>query len=110
MTLPRACRAIHPEEFSKWMTTIYNQIPAMAARHDMHGSLDQAPRWGIALSGGVDSMALATLLSQHVHQQQQRTFDAAIRIHAMIVNHNLRDRSKEEAEYVASLVQRLGGS
>ncbi|KAF9971583.1 DnaJ sub C member 10 [Actinomortierella ambigua] len=92
------------------MTPIFNRLSTVSLPQERHDplSLAQAPHWGIALSGGVDSMALATLLSQHVRQQQHRIPSMPIRLHAMIVNHNLRDNSKEEAEYVASLVQHLG--
>ncbi|KAF9549447.1 hypothetical protein EC957_003836 [Mortierella hygrophila] len=63
---------------------------------------------GIAVSGGVDSMALATLLSRHYSPQSRSIHGSATtRLHAFIVDHKLRDNSTEEANYVAWQVQKL---
>ncbi|KAG0223074.1 hypothetical protein BGW41_005713 [Actinomortierella wolfii] len=109
MALPRGSRAITQGEFSQWLTRIYN-LPQRITTSCMHetqsSSLPHSRQWAIALSGGVDSMALATLLSRHV--QLNATSGVPVSIHAMIVNHDLRDNSREEAEYVASLASRLG--
>ncbi|KAG9066092.1 hypothetical protein KI688_001311 [Linnemannia hyalina] len=49
---------------------------------------------GIAVSGGVDSMALATLLSRHYSPQSRSTHGSATtRLHAFIVDHKLRDNN-----------------
>ncbi|KAF9583228.1 hypothetical protein BGW38_009976 [Lunasporangiospora selenospora] len=69
---------------------------------------------GIAVSGGVDSMALVTMLCQHF-AKTPRQFPGAIgsnnfgsiRLHALIVDHKLRDNSTEEARFVARQVQKL---
>ncbi|KAF9572032.1 hypothetical protein EC968_010437 [Mortierella alpina] len=57
----------------------------------------------IAVSGGVDSMALATLLARHYSAPGSST-----RLHALIVDHRLRDCSTAEAAFVAQQVQLLG--
>lgn len=63
---------------------------------------------GIAVSGGVDSMALATLLARHYSLQSRGTNGStSTRLHAFIVDHKLRDNSTEEANYVAQQVQKL---
>ncbi|KAF9959008.1 hypothetical protein BGZ72_010448 [Mortierella alpina] len=64
---------------------------------------DQSQDIGIAVSGGVDSMALATLLARHYSFPGSTT-----RLHALIVDHKLRDSSTTEAAYVAQQVQLLG--
>ncbi|KAG0204159.1 hypothetical protein BGX33_008673 [Mortierella sp. NVP41] len=82
-----------------------------------HGNKDNAAdrNVGIAVSGGVDSMALATLLARH-YSLQDRGDSASdsdggckrtTRLHAFIVDHKLRDNSTEEANYVAQQVQKL---
>ncbi|KAF9949144.1 hypothetical protein BGZ70_001911 [Mortierella alpina] len=57
----------------------------------------------IAVSGGVDSMALATLLARHYSSPGNTT-----RLHALIVDHKLRNSSTAEAAFVAQQVQLLG--
>ena len=59
-----------------------------------HGKLS-AGVVAAAVSGGPDSMALCSALSQW---QQENKHDASI--HALIVNHNLRDNAATEAEQV----------
>ncbi|KAF9152719.1 hypothetical protein BG015_004813 [Linnemannia schmuckeri] len=72
-----------------------------------NGNKDAAERnIGIAVSGGVDSMALATLLARH-YPQSPGINGTVTRLHAFIVNHRLRDNSTEEADYVAQQVQKL---
>ncbi|KAI1316315.1 hypothetical protein EDD11_010158 [Mortierella claussenii] len=88
----------------------------------------QTPQWepqsvAIAVSGGVDSMALVTLLARHFRsqawqeeeEQQGRTQDkdndrwmVPTQLHALIVDHKLRHNSTEEAAFVAQQVQKLG--
>ncbi|KAK6499887.1 hypothetical protein TWF481_010244 [Arthrobotrys musiformis] len=60
---------------------------------------------GIAVSGGIDSMALAHLahkLSSFTNEFQGTDF------RAMVVNHGLRHGSREEAEDVVGSLERLG--
>ncbi|KAF8969762.1 hypothetical protein BGZ46_010629 [Entomortierella lignicola] len=61
---------------------------------------------GIAVSGGVDSMALVTLLARH-YQSQRNDYSNVANLHAFIVDHKLRDNSTEEATFVAEQVQKL---
>lgn len=120
--------AITVKEFAQWITPFESTIAAAAFRHrhqhqpqhqqgspslaDIDESLRQQQREkgnkdaivrnvGIAVSGGVDSMALATLLARHYSLQ------SSTRLHAFIVDHKLRDNSTEEANYVAQQVQKL---
>lgn len=53
-------------------------------------------RIGFAISGGVDSMALATL-----YKEAQATNQSLPKAHGFIVDHKLRPESTEEAEWVA---------
>ncbi|KAG0024042.1 hypothetical protein BGZ80_006486 [Entomortierella chlamydospora] len=50
-------------------------------------------------------MALATLLARHY--QSQKINDRTVSLHALIVDHKLRDNSTEEAAVVAAQVQKL---
>ena len=61
---------------------------------------------GIAVSGGVDSMALAKLCS--MLNQSLSAKSPSFRFHAFIVNHKAREGSKEEAIQVRSNIARLG--
>ncbi|KAG0039860.1 hypothetical protein BGZ82_006412 [Podila clonocystis] len=122
MNLMRVGRAITANEFASWVTPIL--VLDRAILRPAHGQpvstrnvdKDRSPcplyptshgtrSIGIAVSGGVDSMALATLLSRHV--QDQRDALVRIQLHAMIVDHKLRDNSTEEANYVAEQIKRL---
>lgn len=60
---------------------------------------------GIAVSGGVDSMALVTLLARHYRSFKNDSKDT--KLHALIVDHKLRDNSTEEAAFVAEQVKML---
>ncbi|KAF9114323.1 hypothetical protein BGX27_011143 [Mortierella sp. AM989] len=60
---------------------------------------------GIAVSGGVDSMALVTLLARHYRSFKNDSKDT--KLHALIVDHKLRDNSTEEAAFVAEQVKTL---
>ncbi|KAG0292077.1 hypothetical protein BGZ96_004564 [Linnemannia gamsii] len=121
--------AITVKEFAQWITPFESTAAAAALRHrhqryqhqhhqgslapaDIDESLRQQQREngskdaivrnvGIAVSGGVDSMALATLLARHYSLQSNT------RLHAFIVDHKLRNNSTEEANYVAQQVQKL---
>ncbi len=55
----------------------------------------------LALSGGGDSMALALLLNEFCSKK-------SIKLVALIVNHNLRDDSRSEAEWVKSQMDNIG--
>lgn len=56
----------------------------------------------MAVSGGVDSMALAAIL--HRHQRIFGGFD----MQAVIVDHQLRNTSTEEAQRTSSILANLG--
>lgn len=64
---------------------------------------------GLAISGGVDSMALAALCRgltyEHVYRSKQHL---AIGFKAFIVDHNAREGSSEEAERVRERLDRMG--
>ncbi|KAF9082653.1 hypothetical protein BGX23_012230 [Mortierella sp. AD031] len=128
--------AITAKEFAQWITpfespTATATATALQQRRQKnsalftdsptldggHGNKDNAAdrNVGIAVSGGVDSMALATLLARH-YSLQDRGDSASdsdggckrtTRLHAFIVDHKLRDNSTEEANYVAQQVQKL---
>ncbi|KAF9307315.1 hypothetical protein BGZ74_007126 [Mortierella antarctica] len=122
MNLTRVGRAITANEFASWVAPMLvrdwaiprpaHQQPVMTRNEDKARSpftpcptSPGARSIGIAVSGGVDSMALATLLSRHV--QDLRDSFQKIQLHAMIVDHKLRDNSTEEANYVAEQIRRL---
>ena len=63
--------------------------------------LPQDKPWGIALSGGPDSLALLWLLLQHTSQRP---------LHAFIVDHGLRAEASAEAAHVASVAAALGAT
>ena len=122
MNLMRVGRAITANEFALWIAPILLRDRAIlrpaqqqvtATNEDRGYSFSPLPcpgarNIGIAVSGGVDSMALATLLARHV--RSQRNSLQRIQLHAMIVDHKLRDNSTEEASYVAEQIRRLGMS
>lgn len=58
---------------------------------------------GLAISGGVDSMALATLCSQLQKAEPRR-----VSFHGFVVDHGLREGSRAEAEKVARFLKKLG--
>lgn len=121
MSLMRVGRAITANEFALWIAPILLRDrpilrPAqqqVTATNEVKGnSFSHLPcpetrNIGIAVSGGVDSMALATLLATHVQGQRN---SLQTQLHAMIVDHKLRDNSTEEASYVAEQIRRLGMS
>ncbi|KAG0242636.1 PP-loop family-domain-containing protein [Mortierella sp. GBAus27b] len=120
--------AITAKEFAQWITLVQSQnqhsrrrpfLPtrsdATLGQHDEGAAAEvplsdasrqhQVPQnIGVAVSGGVDSMALVTMLARHYRllEGSPRT-----RLHAFIVDHKLRNNSTEEAEFVASQVQKL---
>ncbi len=55
----------------------------------------------LAVSGGADSMALA-LATKHVTDKLQ------IPVHTVTVNHNIREKSREEAEHVQQVLLNIG--
>ncbi|KAK8216450.1 mitochondrial tRNA-lysidine synthetase [Phyllosticta capitalensis] len=62
----------------------------------------QTPRLGLAISGGVDSMALATLAAELSDSDETDVFTA------FIVDHQLRQGSDEEASLVQRSLDHLG--
>ncbi|KAG0090362.1 hypothetical protein BGZ93_006344 [Podila epicladia] len=122
MNLTRVGRAITANEFASWVAPFlvseravprpaYQQPVTPRNEEKARSSFTPCPTnpgsrsVGIAVSGGVDSMALATLLSRHV--QNLRGSLQRIQLHAMIVDHKLRDNSTKEANYVAEQIRRL---
>ena len=124
--------AITAKEFAQWISPLESTAAhTTALRHRQHhhqgtstladadesqkerlrgnGRKDTAERnVGIAVSGGVDSMALATLLARYYSSQSRGTNGSTTtRLHAFIVDHKLRVNSTEEANYVAQQVQKL---
>ena len=74
-------------------------------------------RIGIAVSGGVDSMALVTLLARHYRSAisyASATDDhgiqdpGTVQLHGLIVDHKLRDESTTESRYVANEISKQG--
>lgn len=120
MRLPRtAGSAIAAKEFAQWIASVQGQsqqarkrlCPSSVERRggesvsDLPSLYQDSRDVGVAVSGGVDSMALLTLLSRHYRSlaDTHRT-----KLHAFIVDHKLRHNSTEEAEFVAMQVQKLG--
>ncbi|KAI0137197.1 hypothetical protein BJ170DRAFT_574221 [Xylariales sp. AK1849] len=101
--LHRSARAISVAEFhDALLATCKPRFPEARGQLYRHVAL--------AVSGGVDSMALAYLCSQ------MRRYDPEIKItdnpcagfRAFVVNHLLREGSTEEADTVAKALRRLG--
>lgn len=64
------------------------------------------PKIGLCVSGGPDSMALAYLLSNHIKDKPDA--DGLHRIHAIIVDHNAREDSADEAIKVSNWLTGMG--
>ncbi|KAF9924599.1 hypothetical protein FBU30_005447 [Linnemannia zychae] len=110
--------AITSKEFAQWIMPFEAASANTAIQQKINlsdtlfgkscGSQDQRKETirnvGIAVSGGVDSMALATLMAQHYSLQDDGRKTS---LHAFIVDHKLRDNSTEEANYVAKQIQKL---
>jgi len=94
----------HLARFSTIFSTIYPSISSIHAQ----------PTYGIAVSGGVDSMALALLCStlKEKAQETQQAPDGGLghvpRYRAFIVDHRARKGSDEEAKTVRRRLRRLG--
>ncbi|KAF9411981.1 hypothetical protein BGZ94_001187 [Podila epigama] len=111
MNLLRAGRAIGTHEFSQCLASIlhHNQLCPWSSHGNVPPNVKAtATPIGIAVSGGVDSMALATLLVRHVQDPNYAGALARAPLHALIVDHKLRDNSTEEANYVAEQARTLG--
>ncbi|GIZ41714.1 hypothetical protein CKM354_000501000 [Cercospora kikuchii] len=67
-----------------------------------HFNLAPKGRLGLAVSGGVDSMALASICSSYKKEYRQHNFTG------FIVDHGVRPESSDEAFKVAEELQRLG--
>ncbi|KAF9426435.1 hypothetical protein BGZ76_002765 [Entomortierella beljakovae] len=79
----------------------YANVNSSSKPHFFEHHLEPVRNIGIAVSGGVDSMALATLLAGYYRDCK------TVNLHALIVDHKLRDDSTEEANFVAALVEKL---
>jgi tRNA(Ile)-lysidine synthase len=66
------------------------------------GPFERAPHLAVAVSGGPDSMALALLLAEWAHSRNGQ-------VHALTVDHRLRDGSTAEAEQVGRWLANLPG-
>jgi len=76
-------------------------MPERLPQHVSEAFLPHPPkRLGVAVSGGSDSMALLHLLREFCTEQK-------IDLHAVTVNHGLRDGAKAEAEAVAQQCARI---
>ncbi|KAM3424594.1 hypothetical protein BST61_g6585 [Cercospora zeina] len=88
--------------------TIAKERPVEILRHHVWKALEYqfgfAPkdRLGLAVSGGVDSMALASICSSYKKLHQTHSFTG------FIVDHGVRPESNDEATKVAEELQRLG--
>ncbi|CAO3569675.1 unnamed protein product [Mortierella alpina] len=91
--------AITASEFAQCLAPFQRHRTASSDAVPSRSPRDMA----IAVSGGVDSMALATLMARHYSSPGSTT-----RLHALIVDHKLRDNSTAEAAFVAQQVQLLG--
>ncbi|KAF8926970.1 hypothetical protein BGZ58_010735 [Dissophora ornata] len=134
MRFPRATGpAITAKEFAQWLAPFQNQCRPRSARlssphlsdtpwqkiaNEERSSTNHTAATeerqglqdiGIAVSGGVDSMALVTLLSRHYGYLNADGSNSSreTRLHALIVDHKLRDNSTEEAAFVAQQVQKM---
>ncbi|KAG9321849.1 hypothetical protein KVV02_005303 [Mortierella alpina] len=104
MSLLRArALAITAPEFAQCLAPFHRHRTATATASTDAVASTQHRDMAIAVSGGVDSMALATLLARHYSSPGSTT-----RLHALIVDHKLRDTSTAEAAFVAQQVQLLG--
>ncbi|KAF7186178.1 putative tRNA(Ile)-lysidine synthase [Pseudocercospora fuligena] len=65
------------------------------------------PRLGLAISGGVDSMALATICACYRHGVE-RDYKNDVNFSGYIVDHGYRSESSDEAENVARELTRIG--
>ncbi|KXT12003.1 hypothetical protein AC579_4655 [Pseudocercospora musae] len=65
------------------------------------------PRLGLAISGGVDSMALATICASYWHGVE-RDYKNDVDLFGYIVDHGYRPESSEEAGEVARELTRIG--
>ncbi|KAG0329366.1 hypothetical protein BGZ99_002372 [Dissophora globulifera] len=108
--------AITAKEFAQWLIPLKTQHLVQRTRFDPSHSDSawtttpntssvsaQHHNIGVAVSGGVDSMALLTLLARHFTPQ----IAGGPRLHAFIVDHKLRVDSTQEATYVADQVRKL---
>ncbi|KAL2155404.1 hypothetical protein VTH82DRAFT_146 [Thermothelomyces myriococcoides] len=101
--LHRSARAITPHEFlDALQATCVPRFPQLQSR--THRPI------ALAISGGVDSMALAYLSSKIRHTDEWfRVADHPVGgLFGIIVNHNLREGSAAEAENVAAALRKLG--
>ncbi|KAL2116686.1 hypothetical protein VTJ04DRAFT_8854 [Mycothermus thermophilus] len=99
--LHRSARAISVQEFVEAVqATCVHRFPRY------HGY--RAQNICLAVSGGVDSMALAFLTSKLKGLDNVKVGDSPIgKLHAVVVDHGLRPGSREEAEKVANVLDAL---
>ncbi|CAG8973248.1 hypothetical protein HYALB_00000007 [Hymenoscyphus albidus] len=90
-------RPIDVAEFGKALTELYG--PGLLGKDGAHPS----GKLGLAISGGVDSMALAALYSRLRLQN-----DAMPDVHAFVVDHGAREGSADEANSVAKVLAERG--
>ena len=109
---------IEPLEFYNALKAIWRPIgePGGGARHKLGTSphhswyeyeYEYSLASGIAVSGGVDSMALATLC-ERVKRLPENEAPSNIDFRAFVVDHKMRSSSSEEAQLVANQLQPLG--
>ncbi|KZF19343.1 hypothetical protein L228DRAFT_263683 [Xylona heveae TC161] len=88
------------------VATFYNALKAVWSRPEGRAGGAHA-KLAIAVSGGVDSMALATLCRQ-LAKHQSSTQVPDFRFTAFVVDHGAREGSKEEAQRVLERVRKMG--
>jgi len=74
-----------------------------AAREALFRPLDAHSRWGLAVSGGRDSMALMLLAARHAQGRRNGP-----ELTVLTVDHGLRSEAAGEAKFVAQAAARLG--
>ncbi|KAI9650888.1 hypothetical protein NHQ30_000923 [Ciborinia camelliae] len=99
-----------PISIKEFTEALFKKPCQVPYHHDQRGHRT----WGLAVSGGVDSMALAALCMQMKKNYIPFASDGypinlnKIDFRAIIVNHGVRDGSLEEAQKVMGVLESLG--
>ncbi|KAL8721728.1 MAG: hypothetical protein Q9181_007644 [Wetmoreana brouardii] len=93
---------IHPATFLKSLLQIWRPL---SSKRGLQGPLKLA----VAVSGGPDSMTLATLCSQITKLRDQNGLSDQTRLQVFIVDHGARNESTQEAEQVKLWLHKLLG-
>ena len=114
-----APRILDPFTSALTRPVLQNQpLSTSPSLHDNKPTTLRPRRIGIAVSGGVDSMALVSLLARHYESVLNPTFEnftsaaataqPKVQLHGFIVDHKLRDESTTESRYVAKQISKQG--